>query len=503
MTTNATTDSCTVRATNAGDSTKYKDATTSATNAANASSKITAYGTPSISIGSGITAAGGSATITRSVSNTKTYYYTSGSAGTTESVAGTVNLSITSNGNNRFSLSGTTLSHSSMTTNIGTDSCTVRATNAGDSSKVKDASTSASNYVTNIALSGGSYSYANKFAAGGSTQTPTASNKTVTFTYTSGSTGTSTPSSTYGSLSRTVSYSMTASEYFTLGSTSTGSISSVDRQVFEGPEQSTTCTRTENVTWTPTSSYNAAGTKTASGTNTCTVTVEANVITRTFVSLVNIYAADYCYINGALNSEGYLDGYLDVKANITYTAGANYANIQCSVPFKDLNLYGITTNITGPLAIFGELGNDAIFRLTKKAMTADSYIEVYFVHGNDSFASERFQFKLFGGGNTTISYHNVPWSVSESFKVSQRAQGQTVAIIEHSCSYMPLPSYIPVEFPFGKTSGTFQIPTLASGGGQKYTLSQALLGGSTIGYSSSTLLIASNGTPTPTVLEFA
>jgi hypothetical protein len=58
---------------------------------------ISAYGTPSVSIGSGITAGGGSATVSHSVSNTQTYYqlYTSGSTTThTRSAAGTTTIKI-------------------------------------------------------------------------------------------------------------------------------------------------------------------------------------------------------------------------------------------------------------------------------------------------------------------------------------------------------------------------------------------------------------------------
>lgn len=47
---------------------------TSSNVAGGGGSAITTYGTPSVSIGSGITCSGGSATVTRSVSNTRTYY---------------------------------------------------------------------------------------------------------------------------------------------------------------------------------------------------------------------------------------------------------------------------------------------------------------------------------------------------------------------------------------------------------------------------------------------
>lgn len=132
-----------------------------------------------------MTAGGGSATVTASASHTlykwkrqrrsNTQYrdvyhsFTSGESYTTDNgssqtvyeyqqasngnstVADAVSLAIVSNGNSRFSLSGTTLSHSSMGTSVTTDTVTVRATNANSTSVTKDASKSIANAVTNSA----------------------------------------------------------------------------------------------------------------------------------------------------------------------------------------------------------------------------------------------------------------------------------------------------------------------------------------------------------------
>lgn len=125
--------------------------------------RITAYGTPTISIGSGLTAAGGSATISASVTNTETYnaLYSSGATGPnqTRSVGGSLSISMTANGNNRFSLSGNTITHSSMGTNITTDIVTIKAVNDGDSSKSATASTKISNIRVVLSTSGGVYTY--------------------------------------------------------------------------------------------------------------------------------------------------------------------------------------------------------------------------------------------------------------------------------------------------------------------------------------------------------
>ena len=172
--------------------------------------RITAYGTPTISIGSGLTAAGGSATVSASVTNTETYnaLYSSGAIGPnqTRSVGGSLSISMTANGNSRFSLSGNTITHSSMGTNETTDTITIKAVNDGDSSKSATASKSITNSKTVKSTSGGIYTYGDVIAgtvtngiipASGGSATATAGNGTqswnksatiTTYEYTSGAT---------------------------------------------------------------------------------------------------------------------------------------------------------------------------------------------------------------------------------------------------------------------------------------------------------------------------
>lgn len=125
--------------------------------------RITAYGTPTISIGSGLTPAGGSATVSASVTNTETYnaLYSSGATGPnqTRSVGGSLSISMTVNGNSRFSLSGNTITHSNMGTNATNDIITIKAVNDGDSSKSATASKYVINIITGNSTSGGVYTY--------------------------------------------------------------------------------------------------------------------------------------------------------------------------------------------------------------------------------------------------------------------------------------------------------------------------------------------------------
>ena len=172
--------------------------------------RITAYGTPTVSIGSGLTAAGGSAKVSASVTNTETYkaLYSSGATGPnqTRSVGGSVSISMTANGNSRFSLSGNTITHSSMGTNETTDTITIKAVNDGDNSKSATASKSITNSKTVKSTSGGVYTYGNITAgtitnatipasggsatakAGNGTQSWNKSATITTYEYTSGAT---------------------------------------------------------------------------------------------------------------------------------------------------------------------------------------------------------------------------------------------------------------------------------------------------------------------------
>lgn len=172
--------------------------------------RITAYGTPTISIGNGLTAAGGSATVSASVTNTETYnaLYSSGAIGPnqTRSVGGSLSISMTVNGNSRFSLSGNTITHSSMGTNETTDTVTIKAVNDGDSSKSATASKSITNSKTVKSTSGGIYTYGDVIAgtvtngiipasggsatakAGNATQSWNKSATITTYQYDSGST---------------------------------------------------------------------------------------------------------------------------------------------------------------------------------------------------------------------------------------------------------------------------------------------------------------------------
>jgi hypothetical protein len=184
MTNKTTYDVVTIKATGEGDMTNTL--TTSVKNVANASSAITEYGTPYVSIGS-LYAYASETTVTYYANNKRTYYYTSGTAGTSEWEPASVTAEMTTNGNNRFTFTNPGLKHTSMGTSATTDTVVIKVTNNDDTSKTNTDSKS----ITNDAdasygtpeITG--YSYA-LFPTEGGTKSPSVSYYQYSY-YTSGS----------------------------------------------------------------------------------------------------------------------------------------------------------------------------------------------------------------------------------------------------------------------------------------------------------------------------
>lgn len=165
---------------------------------------LSSYGTPEMVIASNlITAAGGTASAAGVVRNTYTYYdlYTSGSTVPyTRTKAGVYKIEMISNGNNRFSMDDTYLiTHSSMGTNVTTDTAKFRCYNESDRTKYVDDSISVSNRIEsynygswNISISANPTSLP---ATGGTSTITSSCTRSKTPVYTSGSTGTATSES--------------------------------------------------------------------------------------------------------------------------------------------------------------------------------------------------------------------------------------------------------------------------------------------------------------------
>ena len=132
------------------------------------------------------------------------------------------------------------------------------------------------NYVTELTISGHTLSY-NNIGAGATSASPTHNAGTLTYKFSSGSTSTTKPDTTYGTLSDTHTYSLAKSQNGFTAVASDGKLTATSRGTTTGPARTSgtvTCTRT--CTWTPTSSYDSAGNKSATNAITATCTQNLN-----------------------------------------------------------------------------------------------------------------------------------------------------------------------------------------------------------------------------------
>lgn len=279
--------------------------------AANAATSIT-YGTPSVSITSvaDISASGGTRnTGSCTYSQSRTQNYTSGSTSPLSALTsgGTVSWSTVS-----ASSKGTTISNRSS---VGTITCTV--TMNGKSGSATATVYQAGNYVTALAHSGGVLTYSQISAAGGSS-TANLSTQTITYTFTSGSTSTSAPGSTYGTYSPTATYSMTSGNGFSINTTN-GTVTATSKgTTISNVTTSNTITRAYKGTWTPTSSYNAGGTKTVTRSVTSTASQAANSVSYGTPTGRTLTVSDILAAGGSVSS-GTLGG--TITQSRTFTSG--------------------------------------------------------------------------------------------------------------------------------------------------------------------------------------
>lgn len=140
--------------------------------------------------------------------------------------------------------------------------------------------TQAGNYVESISISGGTFSY-NNISASATSASPTITGSSVYFNFTSGSKSGTAPSSTYGTYSSSASYTLeSVINGFTSVSQYSGTLTSTNRGTTIGNARTSgVVTRKITVTWTPTSNYNSAGTKTDSLSLTATCTQNGNYVT--------------------------------------------------------------------------------------------------------------------------------------------------------------------------------------------------------------------------------
>ena len=128
-------------------------------------------------------------------------------------------------------------------------------------------------------MTGFAIGYSKSVSAAGGTVSPTVTNGTVRYYYSSGSNGTATPSSTYGSLTSVIIYSGNAANGFTAPNATTGAMTASNRGTVTGSARNSgTVTATRTVTWTPSGSYNSAGAKSDSMSDSDYATQIANSV---------------------------------------------------------------------------------------------------------------------------------------------------------------------------------------------------------------------------------
>ena len=179
------------------------------------------------------------------------------------------------------------------------------------------------NYVTSVALSGGTFTYDTVWAAGNSQIWPQQTSHACTFTYSSGSKTTATPSSTYGSYSFVVTYSLNSNKNgFSLVNPSNGILSVPSRGTTIGNAiTSDVVTLKGVVTWTPNSNYNAEGTKTNTLLTTATCTQAANNIESYGIPTGRTLSVSDIPASGGTVSSGTLGG--TITQTRTFSSGAS------------------------------------------------------------------------------------------------------------------------------------------------------------------------------------
>ena len=140
------------------------------------------------------------------------------------------------------------------------------------------------NYVTSLEAVARSFSYPT-IEAGATSATPSSWGGSTTFVFSSGSKTTTVPSSTYGTLSSSRSYKLgSVVNGFTAVNSTSGVLTATSRGTTIGPARTSgIVTYTVTMTWTPTSSYNAAGTKTDTDSKTATCTQAANGVENLYI----------------------------------------------------------------------------------------------------------------------------------------------------------------------------------------------------------------------------
>ena len=458
-----------------------------------------------ISIGTGITAGDSTASVTASARHLAYDLYDSGSYNNQHYVADGVSVAEVYDNNSRYSYANGVLTHNSMTTNLTTDTCTLRATNNTSTSATKDASVSVtntrqhegdtpSNYIASITIN----NKGNITAGGGSTSVSASASHTNTFTwaYTSGSkltgqtetitdtadvTEDSDPNNRYSYANGVLTHNdmtdnlttdtctLRVRNHSNTGTTTTDSVSVSNARQHEGDTPSNyvatitinnksditagggsssvsaSASHINTFTWAYTSGYKLTG-QTETITDTANVTEDSDPNNR------------YSYSNGTLShtsmngSPGATDNCTLRVRNASSTATTNTASVSVSNSLSSTEWYTPSVTITPSSASVGSAATSTSFTASASQSGKNNYCAGDTAStSNSSFtydwsSSDSTNFSVNTSGTVTISAN--PNDTTRSATITLKAtgagskSGSTTATITQAAKESKLTPYI-------------------------------------------------------------
>lgn len=309
--------------------------------------------------------------------------------------------------------------------------------------------TQAGNYVESISISGGTFSY-NNISASATSASPTITGSSVYFNFTSGSKSGTAPSSTYGTYSSSASYTLeSVINGFTSVSQYSGTLTSTNRGTTIGNARTSgVVTRKITVTWTPTSNYNSAGTKTDSLSLTATCTQNGN-----YVTSINVVGTSFQYDNiGAGNTSAYPESFSGGSVTYNFSSGSTSTTAPSSTygSYSVVTTYSLGSVINGFTAVDEKTG---VLTATNRGTTIGN--------ARTSGVVTR---TLVGTWTPSASYNAEgvkTWSGSSTATCTQALNTITSIALYMSG---PTPSTPMTDYPAsGMSSGYVGIPTYSSG----------------------------------------
>ena len=287
--------------------------------------------------------------------NVKRTWTWNGVAGSGGEETSTASLASPSTSDSIASVSGNTLTVSSLgTTFKAATTITVSAQTEHDTTRVSATVTQAANYVTDVAIKASTFSYGT-IGAGGGTMNPTVpGNGTLTYTFSSGSSTTTTPTAG-GAETRVITFSMSAGNGFTGINTSSGAVTASSKgTTISGVTTSNTITRTLSATFKNNAAYGGTTvTGTGSSTTTCSQAANNAEINEIIISKCQHDNTWYSADSWGSIPAGPSTYYLGIKTqnHQKYTSGSEFTVDKTINPSTDFIITGGFASVHNELGI--------------------------------------------------------------------------------------------------------------------------------------------------------